>query len=302
MTALLAPRESGSAFLHLPAETRLQIYNYLLPRSRLDINLCDLEDSQTTSLELPSTKPKDRKCSPISTMVSQNLAIETIIRANGLQLLPVSTHTAAEVTALLSEVPVRFHCPKCFDQWLRNMSYGFGVGIKWLKRVDIIFEVETEPRIFGPSLQNMTPALSKFMVHEMTKQCQRTAYAYFGRLDVTDPPREKWEYEVFKGEKPPLWEGHPNYPDGRTPEHFSQAMFHAREHGGLHEHPWVMNGGFPAPGMGLPVFHGVKMTSQSLTTGLAQVVPRMPLDRIDLEYGPGTRCWLIKARFDNWKG
>ncbi|KAJ9611402.1 hypothetical protein H2200_004586 [Cladophialophora chaetospira] len=291
----LAPHEQGSAFLRLPVETRLQIYHYLVPKNRLDVNLCDLYYSQPPKDIVPR---KNKKPSPISTLVSQNLAIEAITRSNGLHLLLVSTRTAAELTALLVRVTVRFHCPKCFEQWLRNVSYGLGVGIKWLKQVEILFDVEMEPRIFGPDLQRMTPALSKFMIREMMKQCQHTAYAYYGRLDLHDPPREKWKYEPYE-EISPLWAGHPNYLD-RTPSNTTQAMFNATANGGLHMHPWVLNGGFPAPGMGLPPFHGARVTGQGLRRGLRRVVPNLnlPEDEEDDERGTATRSWMIKGWFN----
>ena len=289
------PHEQGSAFLRLPVETRLQIYSYLLPRDRIDINLCDLNYKPPPKELLPFKKVKR---SPISTMVSQNLTIETITRANGLHLLLVSKLTANELTALLAKTAVRFHCPKCFEQWLRNVSYGLGVGIKWLKQVEILFDVEMEPRIFGPDLQRMTPALSKFMIREMMKQCQHTAYAYYGRLDLMDPPREKWKFEPFV-ESSPLWAGHPNYLD-RTPSNMSQALFNATANGGMHLHPWVLNGGFPAPGMGLPVFHDIRVTGHGIRRGLRLVVPNFTLreDEDDDDLGTATRSWIIKGWFD----
>jgi hypothetical protein len=292
---------SQPGLLGVPVETRLHIYSYLIP-SRLDINLCDLNYPDPRPAELlPPPSKNQKQGPPTSTLVSQNLTVEFIARANGLNLLCVCATTAFEISAILSKTTVRFHCPKCFDQWLSTVSYGLGVGISWLKRVEIQYDVETQPRIFGPDLNVMTPPLSKFMVIEMLKQCQQTAYAYFGRLDLMDPPRERWEYEPLQ-EEPPLWEGHPNYPDGEVPDHFSQAMFYHHAYGGIYQHPWVMNQGFPPPGMGLPPFHDIQMTSRSLRRGLAIVLPRegrwVPDEDWNFDYGPATRCWIIKAEFD----
>ncbi len=291
-----SPHEKGSAFLRLPVEARLHIYSYLLPRNRIDINLCDLNYTPPPKDLLSS---KRIKRSPISTLVSQNLTIEGITRSNGLHLLLVNKFIARELTALLAKMAVRFHCPKCFDQWLRNVSYGLGVGIKWLKQVEILFNVEMEPRIFGPNLQSMTPTLSKFMIREMMKQCQHTAYAYYGRLDLMDPPREKWKYEPFV-ESPPLWATYPPDYLSRTSSNMNQALYNATANSGMHLHPWVLNGGFPAPGMGLPIFHNTRVTGQGIRRGVRLVVPNLRRleDEDDDDLATATRSWIIKGWFD----
>ncbi|EXJ59716.1 hypothetical protein A1O7_03862 [Cladophialophora yegresii CBS 114405] len=289
--ASTARHERGSAFLRIPAEIRLHIYGYLLPKHRLDINLCDPDDSHPPSRDiLPG---KNKKASPISAMVSLNLAIEAITRSNGLHLLLVSPRTATEYASLLAKLAVRFHCPKCFDEWLRNVSYGLGVGIKWLKRVEILFDSEMGARpVRSRGLQGMTPALSKFMANEMMKQCQHTVYAYYGRLDLMDPPSEVWRYEPYRGENS---QDSQDEATNDSAQEMSQSQ--TQTNGGLHTHPWVINGGFPAPETRAP-FHG----SAALTSGrrlrrIFQISsthhPRPGEDRD--EPAETTREWIIKG-------
>ncbi|ETI29442.1 hypothetical protein G647_01895 [Cladophialophora carrionii CBS 160.54] len=290
--ALTARHEQGSAFLRIPAEIRLHIYSFLLPKHRLDINLCDPDDTHPPRDMLPS---KNKKASPISAMVSLNLAIEAITRSNGLHLLLVSTRTAAEYAGLLAKMAVRFHCPKCFDEWLRNVSYGLGVGIKWLKRVEILFDSEMGPRHVGPDLQGMTPALSKFMANEMMKQCQHTVYAYYGRLDLMEPPREVWKYEPYRGDSPPLSSGHPDSRSGTTLNNSAQGVSQTQINGGLHMHPWVINGGFPPPET-RTLFHGALTTWRGLRRGfrLSSNLRLQPGEDRD-ESADTTTKWVIKG-------
>ena len=193
------PQVESSAFLSLPAEIRLQIYSYLLPRGRLDINLCEIDFSRLG--RIPTNT---------SALLSQSLHLEDICRSNGLHLFLVSKRTNQELTSLLSRLTVRFHCPYCYSHWLCNVSYGLGVGIKWMKHVEILYDVECEPRMNGPSLQYMTRPLARFMVLEMLKQCQQTAYGYYGRLDMMSPPRDTWKCEPFLDPSVP-WADHPNF-------------------------------------------------------------------------------------------
>ncbi|OCT47488.1 hypothetical protein CLCR_03638 [Cladophialophora carrionii] len=290
--ASTARHERGSAFLRIPAEIRLHIYSFLLPKHRLDINLCDPDDIHPPRDILAG---KNKKPSPISAMVSLNLAIEAITRSNGLHLLLVSSRTAAEYAGLLAKMAVRFHCPKCFDEWLRNVSYGLGVGIKWLKRVEILFDSEMGARHVGPDLQGMTPALSKFMANEMMKQCQHTVYAYYGRLDLMDPPREVWKYEPYRGDSPPLSRGQPDSRGGGTTLNDSaQAMSQAQINGGLQTHPWVINGGFPPPET-RTLLHGALTSWWVVRRGFQISNPRLQSGEGRDESADTTTKWVIKA-------
>jgi hypothetical protein len=290
-----ALHEQGSAFLRVPAEIRLHIYSFLLPQYRIDINLCDLDDAHPPPGDILSGKNKKR--SPISAMVSQNLTIEAITRSNGLHLLLVSRRTAAEYMAILCRMAVRFHCPKCFDQWLRNVSYGMGVGIKWLKHVEILFDTDMEPVFWRPDLQEMTPALSNFMAREMMKQCQHTAYAYYGRLDLMDPPSEVWKYEPYRGDDPPLWPGRPDsHLDGTPSDNTTQAMSNAqaadRE---VDRHPWIANGAFPYPWMRTR-FQGAWRSWRDMGPGFVLLRSRRHLE-VDEERDMTTK-WVIKGWFN----
>lgn len=189
--ACLAPGEETSAFLKLPFETRLQIYSYLIPQAMLEIDLCTARRAESSS-SLPG-----RRRSVISNLVSQTLELETITRCNGLHLLLVSSRTRSEVKPLLSKLPVRFHCPKCFDEWLRNLSHGLGVGVRWMKRVEIIFECAYG--LLGPPHRPITMNLAKFMVTEAMQAAQRTVWMYYGRrLDLAD--QEKWRFDPIMNE------------------------------------------------------------------------------------------------------
>ncbi|KIW69601.1 hypothetical protein PV04_05471 [Phialophora macrospora] len=275
-----ASHEQGSAFLRVPAEIRLHIYSFLLPKYRIDINLCDLDDAHPPGDILPG---KNKKRSPISAMVSQNLTIEAITRSNGLHLLLVSRRIAAEYMGILSGMAVRFHCPKCFDQWLRNVSYGMGVGIKWLKHVEILFDTDMEPVFWRPDLQEMTPALSSFMVREMMKQCQHTAYAYYGRLDLMDPPSEVWKYEPYRDDDPPSVA--------------TQALSHTHEadRAAVDRHPWIANGGFPYPWMRTR-FQGAWRSWREMGPGFVLLRSGRHLESD--EDGAMTTKWVIKGWFD----
>ena len=208
------PPRHRPPILRLPVEIRLQIYNYLLPQSPFYVDLCNLNYPSSIPGEKVPPHPlrEYRRQSFASPILSQRLAIENLTRSANLNLVRVQGTIGKEVSALLANLTVRFHCPECFGHWLRNNSYGFGNGIKWLRNVEINYEVEHDPRISAPSLQQMTPPLSKFMVLEAVKTCKSIVQAYSGRLDVMELSREIWEDE-FNAETASLWDGHPNHPN-----------------------------------------------------------------------------------------
>lgn len=179
----LAPSEQASAFLRLPVETRLHLYSYLIPKKVLDIDLCRRRDE-------PHNLPR-RKRSVISSLVAQTLELETISRSNGLHLLLVSSRTRDEVLPLLSRLTVRFHCPRCFDEWLRSVSYGLGVGVKWMKHVEIVFDCVSGLRD-SHTHRWTTTDLARFMVTEAMQAAQHSVWLYYGRLDLTG--QEKWKF------------------------------------------------------------------------------------------------------------
>lgn len=193
--------EQESAFLQLPIEIRLHIYSYILPRQTLDIDLCTIR--RPAENYVPSTRRHGGgifgKPSPISSLVSQVLELENITRLNGLHLLTVSRRTHNEVRPLLSALTVRFHCPKCFEDLLANLSHGLGVGVaSWMRHVEIRFDCGNG--LFVPGTRHAphttrggTPSLARFMVTEAMQAVQRSAWLYYGRLDLGG--REKWKFE-----------------------------------------------------------------------------------------------------------
>jgi hypothetical protein len=77
-TIALQPHEQQSPFFHLPAETRLMIYENLLPSNgRIDIDLCTLPKSS-------DGRPKRSICSNV---LEQVHIIHETVNGNGLQLL-----------------------------------------------------------------------------------------------------------------------------------------------------------------------------------------------------------------------
>lgn len=186
----LALYEAASPFLSLPPESRLQVYSYLIPKKTLEVDLC--------TPRRPTDGPLRRR-GVISSLVNQVLALDMITRSNGLHLLLVSRRTRAEVLPLLSRLVVRFHCPRCFDELLRNLSYGLGVGVRWMKHVEIEFNCAAE--VVGPPYRRVTASLARFMVTETMYAAQRTACLYYGRLDLMR--RDKWEFEPLTEDATP---------------------------------------------------------------------------------------------------
>lgn len=177
--------EQPSAFLRLPVETRLMIYSYLIPKDVLVVDICT--PPRSAAQQFGSFPGPDA-----SILVAQLFARESLIRHNGLQMLLVCRRTQDEVLPLLSNLTVRFHCTKCFEEFLSNMSHGLGVGVKWMRHLQVQYRCE-DSDVPGPAAWVLTPDLSKFMVSEAMATLQRTAHIYYGRLDLTG--REKWKYE-----------------------------------------------------------------------------------------------------------
>jgi len=181
----LTPAERASGFLSLPAEIRLHIYDYLIPSAKLEIDLCNHRRPQQAEFTV-------RRRSVISSLLSQVLALDTITRTNGLHLLKVCTRTRGEVLPLLAKTTVRFHCCKCFEELLRNLSYGLGVGVKWMKHVEILLDFDT-CLLAG---QSLTTVFAQTYTRETMQLAQKTAWLYFGRLDLAE--KERWKVEPFE--------------------------------------------------------------------------------------------------------
>jgi hypothetical protein len=200
----LLPHEQASAFLQLPLETRLHIYSYILPRQTLYIDLCTVR--RPAEHHVPNIRRHGgrSKPSPISSLVSQVLELENITRLNGLHLLAVSRRTHFEVIPLLSTLTVRFHCPKCFQDLLANQSHGLGVGVaSWMQHVEIRYDCGNGLLVPGSHNgasfnRGSTPSLARFMVTEAMQAVQRTAWLYYGRLDLMG--REKWKFKPAESE------------------------------------------------------------------------------------------------------
>ncbi|KIX07624.1 uncharacterized protein Z518_02277 [Rhinocladiella mackenziei CBS 650.93] len=177
----LAPHEQASNFLRLPLEARLHIYSFLLPQGTFTIQFC-----RQSEQDLYNPRPGKRFTG--SKLVGQVFAIENIVRNNGLNLLLVSRRTRDEVQPILSKLTVRFHCPKCFEELLRNLSNGLGPGIKWIRHIEILYE--TGSGFYGPPLRPITICLSRFMASEEMQAIQYTAWLYTGQTAVLR--KENW--------------------------------------------------------------------------------------------------------------
>ncbi|EXJ85842.1 hypothetical protein A1O1_06211 [Capronia coronata CBS 617.96] len=287
----LAPHEEAAPFLRLPAETRLHIYSYLIPEDRIEIDLCtsrrsELEhhpaDARTTSVSSSSSGRSPPRSSTIPTpkrsiisgLVAQVIQLETITRTNGLHLLLVCRRTRDEVRSLLSTLPVRFHCPKCFEELLRNLSFGLGVGVKWMRHVEIV--VNCGSGLFGPPFRPLTDSLAKFMVTETLQAARRTGWLYYGRLDLAG--REEWKYE-------PL----PADPVATTAESPSPPTVSAGALQTQTQNQLPPNAQFPVPADDHSVAAAGLGVQQSMTNGLQQqrgVQPRGPPEK-----------WLISGWF-----
>lgn len=101
----------------------------------------------------------------------------------------VSQRIHSEIFPLLSALTTRFHCHKCFDELLPQISHGLGVGIQWMRHVEIILDLETQMK-YG---QILTMELARAMARETMGLAQKRAWLYYGRLDLGG--RERWRYE-----------------------------------------------------------------------------------------------------------
>ena len=109
----------------------------------------------------------------------------TIIRLQQL----VSRRTKAEILPLLARTTIRFHCSKCFDELLKNLSHGLGVGVKWMKHIEIILDLTQQMSRW----QTLTIEVGKTMARETMAIARKTGYLYWGRLDLNE--RERWRFE-----------------------------------------------------------------------------------------------------------
>ena len=111
----------------------------------------------------------------------------------GVQL--VSRRTNAEILPLLARTTVRFHCSKCFDELLRNFSHGLGVGVMWMKHIEILLDL-TQVMTRG---QTLTLEVGKTSAREVMVLAKKNAWLYYGRLDLSG--RERWKYEPLRESK-----------------------------------------------------------------------------------------------------
>lgn len=139
----LRSHEAASQLLCLPAETRLLIYSFLIPRQGLYIDLCDASRPQGADFIT-------RKRSVISNILQQTFTFIELERTNGLHLLLVCKRTRFEILPMLAKTTVRFHCSKCFDDLLRHFSYGLGVGVK---QVSLFATPSTRLSSYCPSMK-----------------------------------------------------------------------------------------------------------------------------------------------------
>ena len=208
---MLTRDQNQSPLFRLPAEVRFNVYHYLIPDNILHIDLCSsfAQSGSSAGSYIPGNP------SPISQLLAQTLALNEITRINGLHLLLVCRRTRAEALSLLSKTTVRFHCPDCFKSFLPNVARGLGVGVEWMKRLEIVLDMSLAPHELGygrgrrPGMhsipgyrqrrEDMTTSLGKTMAREAMQSCQKIGWYWYGRLDLRE--QEKWGFEPMKEEK-----------------------------------------------------------------------------------------------------
>jgi hypothetical protein len=93
---------------------------------------------------------------------------------------------------MLSRMTTCFHCDKCFEKLLPQISHGLGIGLEWMRHVELILELKNE-MTYG---QQLTIETARAMARETMRVCQRKAWAFWGRLDLME--KERWKYEPVK--------------------------------------------------------------------------------------------------------
>ncbi|RMD41104.1 hypothetical protein DV735_g4027, partial [Chaetothyriales sp. CBS 134920] len=191
--------QTGSPLFAIPSETRQAIYSVLIPRGILDIELCTTS-RQSTGGDTSAVQSRRHK-SPIAALRQQIDALSNIKQTNGIHLLLVCQWMRLEVLELLASVTVRFHCPECFNTFLPNAARGLGVGVEWMKTVEILLVVRPgsqavhhHPQFdaydaFG--VRHPGPdGWTKAQAEQIMQNCQREAWKWYGPLHLTE--REKW--------------------------------------------------------------------------------------------------------------
>ncbi|KIW43576.1 uncharacterized protein PV06_04666 [Exophiala oligosperma] len=182
--------------LELPAETRLNVYRQLLP-DVIEVSLCE------ASVARPNKASTCIGKSEASYYLSRFFALESLIRNSGLVLLQVCALVKNEILPLLNQLTVRFHCLKCLCEFFANNSYGLGVGISWIKHIEVLAAHENNNEnltaLFPEPFQLFTPHLIRAMDREravsVMKQAQSLVRMYFGW--PTRSPSEKWSRKLI---------------------------------------------------------------------------------------------------------
>ncbi|RMZ78894.1 hypothetical protein DV738_g3654, partial [Chaetothyriales sp. CBS 135597] len=193
-------RQANSPLFAIPAETRQAIYSALIPKGILDIQLCT---RFSQSVENTITSHTIRHKSPIAALRQQIDALNSIKQTNGIHLLLVCQWMRLEVLELLASVTVRFHCPECFYTFLPSAARGLGVGVEWMKSVEILLDLAL--RHNAPTYHDL-PAISardlgtggwaKLKAQKTMQRCQREAWKWYGPLHLTE--KEKWTCDPLK--------------------------------------------------------------------------------------------------------
>lgn len=139
----------------------------------------------------------------------------------------VCKRTRSEILPILAKSTVRFHCSKCFDELLRNLSHGLGVGVTWMKHVEIVLDLTNQLS----SWHRLTMELGKTSARETMSLARKTAWLWYGRLDLMG--KERWTYEPMnekddvQGEMQPAGAqpqahftgaNHPHHPHATAPQ------------------------------------------------------------------------------------
>ncbi|RMZ88053.1 hypothetical protein DV736_g4718, partial [Chaetothyriales sp. CBS 134916] len=127
--------QTDSPLFTIPAETRQLIYSLLIPKGILYIELCTALRPSGNALN------GSRRISPVAALRQQFDVLSSIKQTNGIHLLLVCQWMRLEALELLASVTVRFHCPECFNTFLPSAARGLGVGVEWIKSVEIVLDL-----------------------------------------------------------------------------------------------------------------------------------------------------------------
>lgn len=178
--------------LALPAEIRLKIYELLIPHT-ISVDLCTSHEDNSAA---PSLQRPQRSLAALRLRAYR--LEHDIINRNGLYLLGVCRTTQAEIWKTLTSATVEVHCSKCFHAFVKDFSYGMGVGLRWMHNLKIYANPGKPSGTpgqngFDNSLHKTQAALH---AREVMDSCRELIRTWYGRLDLLE--KERWTVEKLE--------------------------------------------------------------------------------------------------------